>query len=358
VMPMSGFSKLFSSIVTSTIWCEEHQTLRVWIALLATCDSDGRVEGSLPGFASLARVTLDEMIHAVEILSSPDPHSRTPDNEGRRIESIPGGWLILNYATYREKGQAKEGSRAPYFRARRAAKSHASSRSVTLRHAASHPVASNCSALHANVARHTEAEAEAEADADADAAADSVGGNSQTPLSSASVLPPAPVYTHNRECESGEIEGETTTGGSSGSEEEQPLSSPSVLSETLVAPGDAPGNILAAFDQFWATYPAREGRKVRRQIALQLYVGLGLTAELCAKIQRGAEAVERSLDAARDGGKYLRTADRWLMESGWEDDVAAVSSPPRRHNGPCFAGGTDPRTPTGECLDCIGLIPS
>ena len=30
---MAGYSKLFSSIVTSSIWCEDNITLRVWIAI-------------------------------------------------------------------------------------------------------------------------------------------------------------------------------------------------------------------------------------------------------------------------------------------------------------------------------------
>ena len=117
-----GFTKLFSSLVTSSIWCEKDTTLRVWIAMLATCDSRGIVEGSIPGFASLARVSVEDMEEAERILSGPDEHSRTKTKEGRRIEACDGGWVILNYLSYREKGQDKEGSRAPYFRERRSAK--------------------------------------------------------------------------------------------------------------------------------------------------------------------------------------------------------------------------------------------
>lgn len=113
---MAGYSKLFSSIVTSSIWCEDNITLRVWIAMLATCNSDGIVEGSVPGFASLARVSPGEMRHALERLLAPDPDSRTPDNEGRRLEIIPGGWRILNYESYRNRCQSKDGSRAEYMR--------------------------------------------------------------------------------------------------------------------------------------------------------------------------------------------------------------------------------------------------
>jgi hypothetical protein len=113
---MSGWTKLFSSIVTSSIWCEDDATLRVWVAMLATADSDGVVEGSIPGFANMARVSVDSMRKAVNKLISPDPDSRTPDHEGRRIEAFDGGWRILNYSAYREKGQAKDGSKAPAMR--------------------------------------------------------------------------------------------------------------------------------------------------------------------------------------------------------------------------------------------------
>lgn len=117
---MAGYAKLFSSIVTSSIWCEDNTVLRVWIAMLATCDAHGVVEGSVPGFANLARVPVPKLRTALIKLASPDPDSRTPDNEGRRIMEIPGGWKILNYESYRERTQAKDGSRAGYMRGYRA----------------------------------------------------------------------------------------------------------------------------------------------------------------------------------------------------------------------------------------------
>jgi hypothetical protein len=142
----AGFAKLFSSIVTSSVWVEDHATVRVWVAMLATCDAEGIVEGSIPGFANLARVSIEEMERAVERLSSPDPHSRTPDYEGRRIEPFPGGWRILNHATYRQRGQGKEGSRAPYFRAYRKRQKEAAERSEkVLRNVARNKVSASAS---------------------------------------------------------------------------------------------------------------------------------------------------------------------------------------------------------------------
>lgn len=119
---LAGWTKLFSSIVTSSIWCEDDKTFRVWVALLALSDQEGIVEGSVPGLANLCRLQPAEMRAALEKLASPDPDSRSPEFEGRRIKKIEGGWRLLNYEKYRQKAVAGEGSRAPYYRAYRARK--------------------------------------------------------------------------------------------------------------------------------------------------------------------------------------------------------------------------------------------
>jgi hypothetical protein len=104
---MAGFSKLHSSILTSSVWCEDMATRCVWIAMLAACDAGGIVEGSVPGFARIANVTEEDMARALDKFMAPDPHSRTTDYEGRRVEAVRGGWHILNYAFYREQLRGK-----------------------------------------------------------------------------------------------------------------------------------------------------------------------------------------------------------------------------------------------------------
>ena len=97
------FTKVFSSITESTVWGEPHATRIVWVTLLAKADRHGCFYGSIPGLAHLARVTLAECETALAAFYSPDPYSRTPDNDGRRIEQIAGGWLLLNHAKYRAR---------------------------------------------------------------------------------------------------------------------------------------------------------------------------------------------------------------------------------------------------------------
>jgi len=99
---MSGYTKLFSSIVHSTIWREDADTKVLWVTMLALADQFGEVMASVPGLADVARINIDKCEEALNKFMSPDTYSRNPENEGRRIRKIPGGWEILNYSLYRE----------------------------------------------------------------------------------------------------------------------------------------------------------------------------------------------------------------------------------------------------------------
>ena len=103
-----GFTKLFNTIVTSTIWQEDDKTRIVWITMLAIADAEGIVSASIPGLASVANVSVEAAEKAVNHLLSPDEYSRTKDFEGRRIESVDGGWMILNYVKYRRMLSTEE----------------------------------------------------------------------------------------------------------------------------------------------------------------------------------------------------------------------------------------------------------
>jgi len=103
MLGMSGYTKLFSSILASTIWREDNDTRIVWITMLAMSDKDGIVEASVPGLADLARVSVDGARRSITKLLSPDPDSRSDEQDGRRIEHVEGGWRLVNHAKYRAK---------------------------------------------------------------------------------------------------------------------------------------------------------------------------------------------------------------------------------------------------------------
>lgn len=111
-----GFTKLFSSITESSVWCESDRTLRIWVAMLARKNAHGIVEGSIPGMANLCRMSVDDFKAAINPLLKPDPYSRNPEKDGRRLEVVPGGWSVINHLSYRDRPQDQEGSRAEYYR--------------------------------------------------------------------------------------------------------------------------------------------------------------------------------------------------------------------------------------------------
>jgi hypothetical protein len=108
------------------------------------------------GTAIVRRAGIDqeEGYAALRRLAAPDPESRTPDYDGRRMIRTDGGFLILNYNKYRERDYTAAERSARYREKKRNAQESAA------RHAVS-------SASHAVISRSvTQAEAEAEAEAE------------------------------------------------------------------------------------------------------------------------------------------------------------------------------------------------
>lgn len=88
---MNGFTKLFNSIITSSIWSADDKVRIMWITMLASSDASGHVTGSIPGMAAIARMNLKEAEQSIAELCSPDPYSRSKEHEGRRLIKADGG---------------------------------------------------------------------------------------------------------------------------------------------------------------------------------------------------------------------------------------------------------------------------
>lgn len=101
---MSGYVKLFSQILDSTVWTMENkETKLVWITMLAMKSRNQIVESSIPGLARRAGVSIEECEFALRRFKEPDKYSNSPEEEGRRIKDVPGGWLIVNGQQYRDR---------------------------------------------------------------------------------------------------------------------------------------------------------------------------------------------------------------------------------------------------------------
>lgn len=108
------FTKVYESILDSSIWFEDSDTRCVWLTLLALAEMDGTVSNTVPGLARRAfpKPPLQEAIKLTEsalaLFMAPDEYSRTKDDDGRRVREIEGGWFIINHGKYRERRKAEE----------------------------------------------------------------------------------------------------------------------------------------------------------------------------------------------------------------------------------------------------------
>lgn len=99
---MDVYNKIFTKILDSSIWLEPVETRVVWITLIAAMNEDGYAHfSSIENLSNRALVNLSATKRAIKCLEGPDAQSADPANEGRRIERVPGGWIVLNAEKYR-----------------------------------------------------------------------------------------------------------------------------------------------------------------------------------------------------------------------------------------------------------------
>lgn len=100
---MNTWTPLWSKIVDSSLWEEQDFVVKVFITMMAKKDADDICRGSAYNIANWSRKTEAETLEALKILSSPDTKRLEPQPyEGRRIEKVEDGYLILNSKYYKE----------------------------------------------------------------------------------------------------------------------------------------------------------------------------------------------------------------------------------------------------------------
>ncbi len=97
------FVKLDCGIIHSSLWAEDSDTKICWITLLLLADQNGFVRAAASAIAREAGIPAEVARRALDLFQSPDDESRTPDNEGKRVEKVDGGYQVLNYEKYRER---------------------------------------------------------------------------------------------------------------------------------------------------------------------------------------------------------------------------------------------------------------
>ena len=111
------YGKVFDSIYDGTLYgnWEAIATLQQFIVL---ANADGVVDMTPQAIAARTSFPLDLLQRGIAFLSKPDPYSRTPGDEGRRIVLIddhrPWGWRLVNHGKYqrlRDMAQKREADR-------------------------------------------------------------------------------------------------------------------------------------------------------------------------------------------------------------------------------------------------------
>lgn len=96
------YNKLFTKILDSSIWLAPDPHRLVWITIIAAMDQYGVAPfACAENLAARARVSVEDTKSAIQAFESPDPYGPTQEYEGRRIERVDGGWLVLNAEKYR-----------------------------------------------------------------------------------------------------------------------------------------------------------------------------------------------------------------------------------------------------------------
>jgi hypothetical protein len=111
------FAKVYEQIFDSSI-AEDYQVRHMFEDLLKLSDPTGAVDMTIEAIQRRINVPLEIVVRTMTELQKPDPKSRSPKEDGRRIVLIDShrdwGWKIVNYAHYRKLRD--EEARRSYFR--------------------------------------------------------------------------------------------------------------------------------------------------------------------------------------------------------------------------------------------------
>lgn len=102
---MTGFVKLYGQqLLGSSLMDEDVSTRWLFIFFCASADANGFIRcQTTSAVARMAGISYEQAEHGLQVLSSPDENSTSPDEEGRRIVRVEGGWRLVNYQKYRDR---------------------------------------------------------------------------------------------------------------------------------------------------------------------------------------------------------------------------------------------------------------
>jgi hypothetical protein len=111
------YGKVFDSIYDGTLY-GHWEAIVTMQQLIVLASPDGVIDMTPQAIAARTSIPLDIIKKGLSVLESPDPYSRTPGEDGRRIipldEHRPWGWKLVNHGKYmrlRNMEQKREADR-------------------------------------------------------------------------------------------------------------------------------------------------------------------------------------------------------------------------------------------------------
>lgn len=99
------YARIFQSIYDGTL-VEDWRALVTFQQMLVLCDADGVVDMTPRAISRRTGIPIEHIEAGIRVLESPDPTSRTPNEDGRRILRIDPhrdwGWRLVNHQKYKD----------------------------------------------------------------------------------------------------------------------------------------------------------------------------------------------------------------------------------------------------------------
>lgn len=105
---MAGYTPTFDTLLTGTLYGKWPHN-GIWALLLSRADRDGVINETPECIAGHIGIPVSKLMKSIEYFMQPDPHSRSANDDGRRLELIDPdrswGWRIVNHGKYRERAR-------------------------------------------------------------------------------------------------------------------------------------------------------------------------------------------------------------------------------------------------------------
>lgn len=99
------YGKIFESMYDGSL-CGEWEAIVTFQQMIVLADEFGIIDMTPKAISKRTSVPIEIIKKGIFVLESPDPDSRTPGNNGKRIKKInperKWGWEIVNYEIYRK----------------------------------------------------------------------------------------------------------------------------------------------------------------------------------------------------------------------------------------------------------------